>query len=271
MASSAVPPIIPSDTATSVFDPIAALSSVQQAAIYRPTDPPPGISGFIFDLNGEDTTDLESDITDHYVENNSAIQDQWALKPEIVTVRGEVCELVAYNVAEQARIIAKAQNQMPLVGQFIPALTQSAQQQAAQASTSNAEQTASVTSTNSLYQYYQNQGGQPPNQTKQTQVFGYFYQLWKGRQLGTVETPYGYWTNMAIQSIKVVQPESTRDKSEYTVVFKKIRTASDNTITLGQLAGRAEASRSPVTPNGTLGQTALTASQTATVIAKATP
>src|SRR6185312_8744514 len=47
----------------------------------------------LFHYEGEQTASLESDITDHYIENNTAIQDQIALKPVIITTHGFIGEL----------------------------------------------------------------------------------------------------------------------------------------------------------------------------------
>jgi hypothetical protein len=53
----------------------------------------PNIAGFIFDIEGTTQHNLISDITDHYVEDNTAIQDHIALKPLTITLKnyhGEV-------------------------------------------------------------------------------------------------------------------------------------------------------------------------------------
>ena len=55
-----------------------------------------GIGGFLFDYEGEENVSLHADITDHFVENNSAIQDHVARNPIHMTLRGFVAE-IAYN------------------------------------------------------------------------------------------------------------------------------------------------------------------------------
>ena len=93
--------IVPTDQA-SVFTGIASLSVLDRNAIIRPANPPPGIAGFVMDVRMEDEVNLESDITDHYVEDNTAVQDQVSLKPEEVTVHGLVGELVMVQAQQDA-------------------------------------------------------------------------------------------------------------------------------------------------------------------------
>src|SRR6185437_12425544 len=47
----------------------------------------------LFHYEGEQTATLESDITDHYIEDNTAIQDQIAIKPVMITTQGFIGEL----------------------------------------------------------------------------------------------------------------------------------------------------------------------------------
>lgn len=82
--------VVPTDS-PSIY---AALSSTAKLALVLPNgNPPAGIAGFLFDVPEEQTFVLDSDITDHFVEDNTAIQDQVALRPEKVTLRGLVAEI----------------------------------------------------------------------------------------------------------------------------------------------------------------------------------
>ena len=115
--------IIPSenvgDTFKSNFDLIQALSTLQDLALVRPNNPPEGISGFLFDIVGDESISLESDITDNFVENNMAIQDQIALRPEIVTVHGLVAELT--NANQPKPVFNPPADPLPLNTPMVPA------------------------------------------------------------------------------------------------------------------------------------------------------
>ena len=352
--------VIPSDSPPTL-DVVKSLSTLEQKAIVRPNNPPPGIAGFLFDIVGDEWVELQSDITDHFVEDNTAINDQIALRPEQVTVRGIVAELTNAGAQPDAPIppINPLPTNIPLQPQFTPAsltsqlavvgttaartgvaalvtgsgakgvvrsvsasLVASAQSRVSDAllaairtlldptnaaallvpnvalpvdaqnavnvinslapksstvilaalktptvpSSQQLVSTAfqSVNNANnpdsSLAQVYAAKQPTQPNQTKQSSAFLYFYNLWKSRQLFSVETAWGVWTNMAILSIRTEQPEDTRFKSDFTVTFKKVRLAAAATVSLGQLAGRAvsQYGASAPTQNGNLGQQQLT-------------
>ena len=52
-----------------------------------------GVRRFIFDTVISEEYTRQADITDQFVENNSTIQDHYALKPEELTIRGFVAEV----------------------------------------------------------------------------------------------------------------------------------------------------------------------------------
>lgn len=259
--------IIPSD-APSIFAVLDGLSNLEKQAIVRPNNPPPGIGGFLFDIPGDDEVELETDITDHYLEDNTPVQDQASLKPEIVRVKGFVAEVV--NLKQVDATVAPVANPLPDNPTFVPVLTPGAIQTQAESQALAAKQTAAVTSGQSFYGYFNQQAGKQPNETRQAKVFSYFYQLWKGRELFSVETPNGIWTNMMIASIKMTQTEETKEKSEVAIVFKKIRTVTQVTVNAGQLAGRAALEASPTANNGNIGTTPATPAESQSLLYRMT-
>lgn len=334
--------IVPTD-APSVFAVLKSLSVLDQQAIVRPNNPPAGIAGFLFDIPEDDEIQLRSDVTDHFLEDNTAVADQIALKPEEITLRGLVAEIaftappatrqvvrprqaLAINPAPAplptpsqsqifvragtlARILAPGASQLVGIatslamdpadvsarivadGAFLAAnlgySTQTAEAFALARMIASANKSAGrpVTTRSlsvaptvippltplvapalqpdpaSLYGMFLNKAGQPPNQTKQARTFAYFYQLWKARQLFTVETPWGFLTDMTILTLRATQDDESRFRSSFSITFKKIRTAGAATIAAGQLAGRAAIQSAPVTQNGTAGKTPLDATQ----------
>lgn len=260
---------VPTD-ASSIYDALNSLVLNQsKLAIVRPNNPPPGIAGFLFDVVNDDTMELESDITDYFVEDNTAVQDQIALRPETVTVTAEVAELVMAMPVTTSP--ATSANSLPLVGGLQPQLAPGAQAQQNRMQAINAANNAGITSTRSLYGYYSSHLPQQPNQTKQSMIYGYFYQLWKGRQLFSVETPWGFFTNMAILSLTAHQGPTNRVVSDFSITFKKIRTARSLTITPGRVAGRAVYQQSSVVQNGMVGQITVTPAQWANFNQRTTP
>ena len=239
--------IIPTDY-PSIFQ---ALSTLEAKAIVRPQDPPVGISGFLFDVAQDDEINLNSEITDHYVEDNSAIQDNWAIRPEEITLTGLVAELTDAPKPNNAAAAPPAA--LPLNIQMIPRLSMGGMQRAA--AVPPAPPAAA-----SLYDYFTGRenfatAGIPPMIQRQARAFGYFYDLWKGQQVCSVETAFGTMTNMAILRLRAVQERTSKHLSEITVTFKKIRTVATINVQAGQVAGRAANQGASATNQGNVGLT----------------
>ena len=258
--------IIPSDS-PSLFEALQTLQTTSPAAynaIVRPNNPPPGVGGFLFDIPGDEEVRLRSAISRHYVESNIPISDHIALEPETVILRGLVAELTSGLPATPAP--ATVNNPLPLLAPMTPQLTPGQAQAAALTVSKSAVAASGATS---IYGYYQNYQGLGQNGrkntkgTRQTAAFLYFQQLWWGRQIVSVETPWGIYTNMAIADVRSVQTKETKYLSDFTVTFERIRVTGDITITAGQLAGRNVSQQAAATPtqNGALGQVAPSATQ----------
>jgi hypothetical protein len=206
---------------------------------------PPAI---LFHYEGEQSIKIQSDITDHFVEDNTALQDNIALKPEIVTTKGYIGELnnVVPDVLKSVKFIA---DKLTVIGGYTPQLTTTglilfnAALQAYQlaqnalnaavntwASVSNmitGETSEAIIGSDGLSGFDPATGKIDSRvQNKQQLAFQQLYGYWRLRTLFTVQTPWAVFTDMAISSITPVQDESSRMVSEFSVEFKKIRTAS---------------------------------------------
>lgn len=193
----------------------------------------------LFNYEGEQTVTLDSDITDHYVEDNTAVADQIALKPEMVTTKGYIGELNDVAPAFLAPLKFAA-DKLTTVVAYTPELTAAAQLAYAQALF--------------LYQVAQNVANSSASilnlvpgfetQNKQQQMFQQFYGYWKTRTLFTVQTPWALFQDMAIKSLRAIQDAETRVITDFEVSFKKIRTASTSTVAgLAKLAEEAKQAR----------------------------
>lgn len=243
------PYIIPSDS-TSIYD---QLSVLEKQAIVRPNNPPPGIAGFIFDISGDEELRLRSLITKHYVENNTPVQDMIAREPEEIKLRGVVAELSTGLIPQPP--VSPPPDTLPLNAVLVP--EPSAGQAQFDADQLPPED-PSVTSTQSLYAYQQSVAPLQLSPSAQANAAAYIYQLWLGGVLFSVETPFGIINNMAIQDAQMIQEAASRQRSNYTITFQKIRIVGDATIQPGQLEGRRAAQASPTTQNGVVGQTSVT-------------
>lgn len=183
---------------------------------------------FLFDIEDENSVLLETDVSDHYVEDNTAIQDQAAIKPDIVNVTGFVGEL--NNVVPRELALLKlAADKLTLVDAYKPAVSVAAQEayntafqlyQAAQ----NISNTL-VSAAASLKNVFSSDGTSTPAQNRQQIAFQKFSAYQKKRTLFTVQTPWAIYKDMIIIRLKATQDGSTRVISAFEISFKQIRTA----------------------------------------------
>jgi len=200
------------------------LSSVVNQAIVRPLGMPNvvGVSGFVMDILDDEEISLDSDITDHYVEQNYAIQDHIALRPVRFSLKGLVGEQVDTIPNSLASIFTQVTGLSTLGGLTPQFNIQDAQFYAkvndvVQLGTNVLKQVKNV------FQLF-DQSSTTTN--KQQTVYQFFYNMWKTRQLCSVETPFAVFENMAIESVRAYQSGDTNLISEFVVTFKQIQTTS---------------------------------------------
>lgn len=223
----------------------------------QPMQIPPA---FLFHYEGEQSVRLESDITDHYVEDNTTRQDQIALRPIEITTHGFIGEL--NDVAPSGTgLVSLARDKLTTIGSYVPGLSATAQLAYAEAFAAyqiaqNAKN-AVVSSVSSLSgvggeSVINGQGLQKQaNQNKQQTAFQSFYGYWLERRLFTVQTPWAVFQDVAIKSCVPVQDADTRVITEFTVTFKMIRTASTElTFAATKVQGRLNSQSAGITDLG---------------------
>lgn len=186
---------------------------------------------FFFHYRGEDSVQLQSDITDFWVEDNSPVQDHIALKPEIITVQGFIGEL--NNVPPQifSPFGLNIAEKVTLLSAFRPGLSATATRtinRASQVYSAANKVASSIVSAIGAF------AGGPTS--AQSNAFQKFYGYWKNRTLFTVQTPWNVFDNMAILSLKAIQSEETRMISDFEIQFKKINFVEVKTLTASEVA-----------------------------------
>lgn len=210
----------------------------------------------LFHYEGEQTLSFESDITDHFIEDNTSIADQIALRPEIITTHGFIGEL--NNAPPQqlssleAAIFQQIPSKLSTLSAYTPALSTSAllaYNQAFQAYqiVQNAAN-AAISSWGSVFgEGYQN---------NQQTYFKQFYDYWQKKTLFTVQTPWGIFKDCAIKSVRAIQSEDTKTITDFEVQFKKLRFATAATGYVLQYDGRLNQATALLKSNGTSASTA---------------
>lgn len=262
-----MPNLSPLSTATTTATALSnlILVSPQSTIGYQPqNDPsasgnqlPPAI---LFHYEGEQTAVLESDITDHYVEDNTAIQNQIALRPVTITTHGFIGELNDVAPVGLATIQSLA-DKLTVVSAYVPVLSVTALIAYAEAFQLYQVAKSTANSAVSTWNTLNGSGGESvingqvltsqTNQTKQQVAFQQFFGYWSRRTLFTVQTPWAIFQNMAIQRLRAIQDAETNMISDFEITFKAIRKAQTLTIIPLQAEGRAETQVASVTDLGT--------------------
>lgn len=226
----------------------------------NPVQQPPAL---LFHYEGEQNVSLQSDITDHYIEDNTALQDQIALRPEEVTTHGFIGELNDVPPAALA-LVQSIADKLTIIDAYTPVLSVTAllayneafqlYQVAQNAANSAVSSWQSVTKTGGESFIDSTGLNSQPNQTKQQIMFQQFYGYWRNRTLFTVQTPWAVFQNMAIKEVRAIQDAQTNVISEFQITFKMIRVASTNILgssTALNSQGRAALQAGGVTDLGT--------------------
>jgi len=218
-------------------------------AIVRPTGGArtSGVAGFVFDIVGREEANLTSDITDHYIEDNTAIEDHIALRPIVFSLRGFVGEL--NNVLPAALIqLYSAARAIDLVEGFSPVFATQPRETYVAIEQAAVALNNSVGDASNQFGVFQNAS---TTATKQQAAYNYFENLWATRQIVSVETPYGIFENMAIDSVRALQPDETLTVSDFAVTLKQIRVVQSIVSTdLNRALGRVANIVSDVAANG---------------------
>lgn len=221
-----------------------------------------GVAGFVFDIDGQAKIDLSTDITDHFVENNSFIQDHIAIKPRKVMLRNYVGELVYDNNNFSDIIPQKVLNKLNRVQQLVPVLSAGAQQarnifeqaRGLRLTAPDLSIQGLTTAAGRAIDIWRLIKNQSPPLPKQQQAYQYFNALMQQKILVSVQTPFAFMSSMAIESVSAVQEEDSLYVSTFTVTLKEMRFATTQTIeyTPEQYQGRTADQRAPVLNNGNM-------------------
>lgn len=187
---------------------------------------PNGIIDLKLDIVGEETLTADCDVTDHYVESNTAYQDQISLKPKIYTVSGEVGELVWYQKDSASQIFGQVAQRLEGVISFLPIKSKGFTQFKTKAMKAFQWVDTASNAISKISNLYTNLLGGSETQSNQQQAYIYLTQFRDERQLISVKTPWGVLNKYVITNMKFTQPQNTKDKSLISITLKEFRTVS---------------------------------------------
>jgi hypothetical protein len=183
-----------------------------------------GSGGFQFDIEKNTQVELSSDITDYFMEDNTAAQDHIAKKPVMITLTGLVGELKTKTNVEKPSInkVLTTFNRLNVLKPTLsPQIQQQANKIAAKIDSLEQKGREVLRKINDL-NYWNNLKQSTPHLTFQQQAFLFFEQMWNEDEIFIVETPYRLYDNMAIMNLIAIQDETTKMVSDFTLTLKQV-------------------------------------------------
>jgi len=225
-------------------------------------------NSFVFDYYGDDEAIFESDITDHYAEDNSAIQDHIAVLPARHTLQGFISEVsfTALGLSSVTGILNTLEQKVGSVpaflGKYTPGTLQKLQ--------------GSVTKALSTAQSYAQEASQYYNQAqnllsmfkhssgaknKQQQAYSNLMGLWTSRLPMVLITPWGQTglqsnntNSVYIERVRFFQERDTPTRTDISITVKEVRTVPLQTPSAQSIKqnsqGKMQHNLQPVTSGG---------------------
>lgn len=193
-----------------------------------------GISGFLFDVPDQDSLNIDYDITDHFTESNSFLNDHKVKKPVMITLSGFIGETV-FRAPEGAEgAVQEISNRLEVVdaylGDLTPGAVQTAQRAVQQVQSAVSAINQTLDKVQNIVDFFDGEG---PEETAQQKAYKELKSL-GDEVLLTVQTPWEFFDNMTIQSISVTQNGETNEISDFSVTLKEIRIAETKIVDFDQ-------------------------------------
>lgn len=182
-----------------------------------------GLGGFVFDIEGEATTVLSAEITDHYTESNRAGQDHIARKPKQITLKGYVGELVYRIDDSNSGFLQTAVQKLTELSDYLPKLSAAATQLQDVAGNTSISFSEGISDAADIFGLVKDTIGSFGDSANQQKAYAYFKALWEEGVLMGVQTPWEFLTNMGIERVVAIQDEKTKFVTDFAVTLKQIR------------------------------------------------
>lgn len=208
---------------------------------------PKGVTDLRLSIIGEETLSADCDVTDHYVESNTAYQDQISLKPKIYTIQGEVGELVWYQRDPIEQGIGQVSQRLEGVISFLPKRSKKFNQMKGKVMKALQWVDTASNAIDKINKLASSEGN------AQQQAYSFLMKLRQDRTPISVKTPWGQLDDYVITNLKLTQPKETRDKTLISITLKEFRTTSVKSVPFdfSKYQGNAAFEAQPKVENGT--------------------
>lgn len=186
-----------------------------------------GLAGFVFDIVGDVSTTMTADITDHYVEDNSTIQDHVAIKPFTVTLKGYVGELVYTEESKAEDILSGAVQKLTVLNAYLPKLAKGAQtiKNAYDNAGSFSFDAITDDTLNTFRDIYALVKNLNPANGKEKQAYMYFKSLMESKTIMSYQTPFEFMTDLVIENVTATENETNKYITDFSITLKQVRFA----------------------------------------------
>lgn len=221
-----------------------------------------GISGLKFDVELTHEINIQCDVTDHYIEDNTTLQDHVAIKPTQITLTGYVGELVYTGPSLFTEALVQANERLGLLSAYLPNFSKGMAQKinalALQIRNTLAVVQAAANVGVNLISLFRKKSATPNNQTLYTNIIRSFI---ANKTLVTVATPHGgLYYNMIITNANLISNEDSLGYMQASITLKQIRVARTIYTNLdpSKYQGRASNQISQTSNNGQANGTQVT-------------
>lgn len=208
---------------------------------------PKGVTDLRLSIIGEETLSADCDVTDHYVESNTAYQDQISLKPKIYTIQGEVGELVWYQRDPIEQGIGQVSQRLEGIISFLPKRSKKFNQMKGKVMKALQWVDTASNAIDKINKLASSEGN------AQQQAYSFLMKLRQDRTPISVKTPWGQLDDYVITNLKLTQPKETRDKTLISITLKEFRMTSVKPVPFdfSKYQGNAAFEAQPKVENGT--------------------
>lgn len=212
------------------------------------------IGPFAFDYEGDDNVNQASEITDHFVEDNTAVQDHIGIKPVQITLKGIVSELTFGRTVANTLLVALTSVENGLsqtaayLGKYTAGVTDTLLTTISQVENVAVQIEQGAARVAQIASYFT----AGAYKSKQQQAYAQLSALQQARILFTVYTPFQVFSNMAIEDFDITQPGATKTQANVTVRMKQLQFTNNITPSsfTTQFGGRASTGFQPTVTNG---------------------
>jgi len=196
------------------------------------------------DIIGNETIIAQSDVTDYYVEENTAYQNHISKKPLVYVIEGEVGEVSYYSKDEDNSVVGAVANKLTPITTFLPSVSK--KMYSVMDKTTKALNL--LDSIDNYVNRYIKLGEKQEKQfsNMQQKEFYWLIRMWEARLPINIKTPWRKLSNYVITNLEFNQSRRTKDVTNIKISFKEFRTVKrgSEAADLKKLRGRVDIQKS---------------------------